>query len=281
MDDDTGGRLRSWAWDAFVTSRCVLWWILQVTLSFDETTTIGDVDTLFKAFAGGKNVSIISPILWLHGGLLNGRAVHVLAAAVVVFLRGRRWLPRRVTCDPVWCFQVDFSAEQIAAEVQSRLPPSLERASPFLTHPVFNQYHSEHELLRYLHRLQAKDLSLVHSMIPLGSCTMKLNATTEMIPVTWPELANLHPFAPEDQVQGYQQMFEELGDLLCEITGFDSMSLQPNAGAAGEYAGLMVIRAYHLVRSGDVRGGHCSRVFVLGEDALSHVAVRSAGVVRG
>jgi glycine dehydrogenase len=175
---------------------------------------------------------------------------------------------------------VDFSAEQIAAEVQSRLPSSLERASPFLTHPVFNQYHSEHELLRYLHRLQAKDLSLVHSMIPLGSCTMKLNATTEMIPVTWPELANLHPFAPEDQVQGYQQMFEELGDLLCEITGFDSMSLQPNAGAAGEYAGLMVIRAYHLVRTRDVRGGHCSRV-VLGEDALSHLAVRSEGVVRG
>lgn len=109
--------------------------------------------------------------------------------------------------DIIWyllLFQVDFTAEEIAAGVGSRLPSTLERTSPYLSHPVFNQYHSEHELLRYLHRLQAKDLSLVHSMIPLGSCTMKLNATTEMIPVTWPELANLHPFAPEEQVQGYQ-----------------------------------------------------------------------------
>lgn len=177
-----------------------------VTLSFDETTSIDDVDQLFKVFADGKNV--------------------------------------------------DFSAENIAAEVKSHLPSGLERDTPFLTHPVFNMYHSEHELLRYLHRLQAKDLSLVHSMIPLGSCTMKLNATTEMIPVTWPELANLHPFAPEDQTKGYQQMFEELGDLLCEITGFDSMSLQPNAGAAGEYTGLMVIRAYHLAR-GDTHRNVC------------------------
>jgi glycine dehydrogenase len=100
------------------------------------------------------------------------------------------------------------------------------RTSTFLTHPVFNSYHSEHEMLRYLKRLENKDLSLVHSMIPLGSCTMKLNASTEMIPITWPELANMHPFAPVDQAQGYAEMFADLADQLCAITGFDAMSLQ-------------------------------------------------------
>ncbi|MFT4031767.1 MAG: aminomethyl-transferring glycine dehydrogenase [Siphonobacter sp.] len=121
----------------------------------------------------------------------------------------------------------------------------LTRQSAFLTHPVFNTYHSEHEMLRYLKSLENKDLSLVHSMISLGSCTMKLNATTEMIPVTWPEFGKLHPFAPKDQSLGYQKLFKNLNDWLCEITGFAAMSLQPNSGAQGEYAGLMVIRAYH------------------------------------
>ncbi|MCF8706216.1 aminomethyl-transferring glycine dehydrogenase subunit GcvPB, partial [Corynebacterium sp. MC-25] len=124
----------------------------------------------------------------------------------------------------------------------------LMRESPYLTPPIFNTYHTEHELLRYIHRLQSKDLSLCHSMIPLGSCTMKLNATSEMMPVTWPSFTDIHPFAPTEQAQGYQEMFNDLGELLCTITGFDSFSLQPNAGAAGEYAGLMVIRAYHLAR---------------------------------
>lgn len=118
------------------------------------------------------------------------------------------------------------------------------RASKILTHPVFNSYHSEHEMLRYIKSLESKDLSLCHSMIALGSCTMKLNATTEMIPVTWPEFDKLHPFAPADQVGGYMQIFDELEKALCEVTGFDAMSLQPNAGAQGEYAGLMVIREY-------------------------------------
>ncbi len=118
------------------------------------------------------------------------------------------------------------------------------RASKILTHPVFNSYHSEHEMLRYIKSLESKDLSLCHSMIALGSCTMKLNATTEMIPVTWPEFGKLHPFAPADQVGGYMQIFDELEKALCEVTGFDAMSLQPNAGAQGEYAGLMVIREY-------------------------------------
>jgi glycine dehydrogenase len=119
------------------------------------------------------------------------------------------------------------------------------RKSSYLTHQVFNQHHSEHEMLRYLKSLESKDLSLVHSMISLGSCTMKLNATTEMIPVTWAEFGNIHPFAPSEQTKGYQQLLSELNDWLCEITGFAAMSLQPNSGAQGEFAGLMVIRAYH------------------------------------
>jgi len=128
------------------------------------------------------------------------------------------------------------------------IPQSLKRTSSYLTHPVFNKYHSEHDLLRYMKSLENKDLSMVHSMIPLGSCTMKLNATTEMIPVTWPEFGDMHPFAPVEQAQGYAEIFATLEQWLCEITGFDAMSLQPNAGAQGEYTGLMVIRAYHKSR---------------------------------
>ncbi len=127
-------------------------------------------------------------------------------------------------------------------------PASLIRTSAFMTHPVFNTHHSEHEMLRYIKRLENKDLSMVHSMISLGSCTMKLNATAEMIPVTWPELGNMHPFAPADQTLGYQELIKDLEDWLKEITGFTAVSLQPNSGAQGEYAGLMVIRAYHRDR---------------------------------
>ncbi|NJR58106.1 MAG: aminomethyl-transferring glycine dehydrogenase, partial [Cyanobacteria bacterium CRU_2_1] len=128
------------------------------------------------------------------------------------------------------------------------ISPSLTRTTPYLTHPVFNRYHSETELLRYIYRLQAKDLSLTTAMIPLGSCTMKLNATSEMIPVTWAEFANIHPFAPIEQTQGYQILFRQLEDWLAEITGFDGISLQPNAGSQGEYTGLLVIREYHEQR---------------------------------
>ena len=131
---------------------------------------------------------------------------------------------------------------------QSVDPPTLsqfERTTPYLTHEIFNRYHSEHELLRYMHQLQSRDLSLVHSMIPLGSCTMKLNATAEMIPITWPEFANIHPFAPNEQTRGYESLIHQLKHWLAEITGFATVSLQPNAGSQGEYAGLMTIRAYH------------------------------------
>src|SRR5690606_10767326 len=139
----------------------------------------------------------------------------------------------------------EFSIDELAKDLETRVPENLQRQSEYLTHPVFNSYHSEHEMLRYIKSLEAKDLSLCHSMIPLGSCTMKLNATTEMIPLTWSEIGNIHPFAPSDQTNGYMQLFDELNQWLCEITGFKKMSFQPNSGAQGEYTGLMVIRAYH------------------------------------
>ena len=132
----------------------------------------------------------------------------------------------------------------VAEEVNPKLG-SLTRTSSYMTHPVFNNYHTEHQMLRYLKQLENKDLSLTLSMISLGSCTMKLNATTEMIPVTWPEVGGIHPFAPSTQTEGYKQLFTNLEAALCEITGFAGISLQPNSGAQGEYAGLMVIRAWH------------------------------------
>jgi glycine dehydrogenase len=143
---------------------------------------------------------------------------------------------------------VDFAYADVAATVDTRYDERFRRVTPFLTHPTFHRYHSETEMLRYLYSLQAKDFSLVHGMIPLGSCTMKLNATAEMIPVTWPEFGQLHPFAPRAQAEGYAQLFRELEHDLAEVTGFAGVSLQPNAGSQGEYAGLLVIRAYHQAR---------------------------------
>ena len=137
-----------------------------------------------------------------------------------------------------------FNVETIESEDKS-IPAELNRTSSFLGHSVFHSYRSETEMLRYLHRLEAKDLSLTSSMIPLGSCTMKLNAAAEMEPVTWPEFGNIHPFAPDSQTTGYHELISELGDWLAEITGFEGVSMQPNSGAQGEYAGLLLIRAYH------------------------------------
>lgn len=153
-----------------------------------------------------------------------------------------------------------FAADQaapavsdLAAQIASRLPQGLLRQSAILQHEVFNRYHSETELMRYLRKLADKDLALDRSMIPLGSCTMKLNAASEMIPVTWPEFGNLHPFAPVEQAAGYTQLTTELEAMLCAATGYDAVSLQPNAGSQGEYAGLLAIRAYHLSRGDDQR----------------------------
>jgi glycine dehydrogenase len=142
-----------------------------------------------------------------------------------------------------------LSFAQVEKSAPEFLPSQLQRKSSFMSHPVFNTHHSETEMLRYIFKLQGKDLSLVHSMIPLGSCTMKLNATAEMIPVTWNEFANIHPFAPKDQSLGYQALIEELEKMLSDLTGFAGISLQPNAGSQGEYAGLLAIRKYHHSRN--------------------------------
>jgi glycine dehydrogenase len=141
-----------------------------------------------------------------------------------------------------------FRAEALTAAISTDYADDLARQTPFLTHPVFHQHRSETELLRYITKLQSRDLSLTTSMIPLGSCTMKLNAAAEMIPVTWPAFGALHPFAPLEQTRGYQQLFDQLSAMLAEVTGFEAVSLQPNAGSQGEYTGLLVIRAWHLSR---------------------------------
>jgi glycine dehydrogenase len=172
-------------------------------------------------------------------------------------------LDETVTDDDVQTLLTIFAGDQpapetggLASEVDDRFDERFARTSAFLTHPVFNTHHSETEMLRYMRGLEQKDLSLTHSMIPLGSCTMKLNATAEMFPVSWPEFSKLHPFVPVEQAQGYQEMFRNLERSLAEITGFHAVSLQPNAGSQGEYAGLLTIAAYHRSR-GDVHRTVC------------------------
>ena len=143
--------------------------------------------------------------------------------------------------------------EALAAEVGEALPSQLMRTDDFLSHPTFNKFHSETEMLRYLRKLSDKDIALDRAMIPLGSCTMKLNATAEMLPITWPEFSTMHPFAPADQTQGYRAMIDDLESMLCASTGYDAISLQPNAGSQGEYAGLLAIRGYHGSRGDSER----------------------------
>jgi glycine dehydrogenase len=143
--------------------------------------------------------------------------------------------------------------DELAGAATIKLPPAFARTSPYLRHVVFNSHHSETEMLRYMYTLQQRDLSLASAMIPLGSCTMKLNATSEMIPVTWPEFGHIHPFAPAEQQRGYQQVYRDLETWLAEITGFAAVSLQPNAGSQGEYAGLLAVRAYHESRGQGAR----------------------------
>jgi glycine dehydrogenase len=151
--------------------------------------------------------------------------------------------------ESVWrAFGGKLAYAEIEASARETIPAELKRVSAFLTHPVFHAHRSETELLRYMRRLSDRDLALDRAMIPLGSCTMKLNATSEMIPLTWPEFSNLHPFAPRQQASGYHALFARLEQWLCDITGYDAISLQPNSGAQGEYAGLLAIRGYHAAR---------------------------------
>ncbi len=188
---------------------------------------------------------------------IDATKVHAAAVAAKINLRPVNAstvglsLDETTTVEEVQTLLACFSASATLPSPDSGLPSPIsdfERSSKFLTASVFNKFHTEHEMLRYIRRLEAKDLSLCHSMISLGSCTMKLNATSEMLPVTWPEFSRLHPFAPADQTKGYAKLFAQLGKWLGEITGFAAVSLQPNAGSQGEYAGLLVIRAYHESR---------------------------------
>jgi glycine dehydrogenase len=162
---------------------------------------------------------------------------------------------RPVTLEAVWrAFGGDFTVDMF--EPGYRLPNAMLRTSPYLTHPIFHMNRAESEMTRYIRRLSDRDLALDRSMIPLGSCTMKLNATAEMLPITWPEFAEIHPFVPQDQALGYKVMIDDLAEKLCTITGYDAFSMQPNSGAQGEYAGLLTIRAWHLSR-GDVHRNVC------------------------
>jgi len=200
----------------------------------------------------------------LHITNVDADAIHAKAASAGLNLRQIHGqsvgisLDETTTRADVMALAKLFSAEIVDIDeanttTPDELPTALLRKEAFLQHPVFNTHHSEHELLRYMRALADKDLAMDRTMIPLGSCTMKLNATAEMIPVTWPEFANIHPLAPADQTQGYKQLIDELEAMLVECTGYDAVSLQPNSGAQGEYAGLLAIRAYHRSRGDDKR----------------------------
>ncbi len=194
----------------------------------------------------------------LHVKDIDAKAIHAKAAAARINLRPIDSEAVGISLDETTTradivalgqlFGATVDVDALDTATADALPPGLVRTSAFLTHPVFNTHHSEHELLRYLRSLADKDLAMDRTMIPLGSCTMKLNATAEMIPVTWPEFANIHPLAPADQATGYTQLIDGLEAMLVECTGYDAVSLQPNSGAQGEYAGLLAIRAYHRSR---------------------------------
>ena len=216
-----------------------------------------NVDVMTKGFFDTLTVRVPGQAARVHAKALERRInLRIVDADHVGISLDETTSPTEV--ETVWrCFSSKagdmLSSVQIDCEVEDAIPDVLERITPYLTHPIFSHYHSETELLRYMRKLQSMDIALDRSMIPLGSCTMKLNAASEMIPLSWPEFAHMHPFAPLDQAQGYQQLFEELEEMLCEVTGFDAVSLQPNAGSQGEYAGLVAIRRFHDSRGDQKR----------------------------
>ena len=229
--------------------------------------------TILAASLRGAGVTVGTDFFdTLHVVGVDANAVHAKAEAARINLRridGRSLaisLDETSTRDDVVALAALFGAkadvDALDAAATDALPAGLRRSSKFMQHPVFNTHHSEHELLRYMRQLSDKDLAMDRTMIPLGSCTMKLNATAEMIPVTWPEFGNIHPLAPATQTRGYAQLIEELEAMLVECTGYDAVSLQPNSGAQGEYAGLLAIRAYH--RS---RGDHQRDICLIPESA--------------
>ncbi|MFX4223987.1 MAG: aminomethyl-transferring glycine dehydrogenase [Thalassobaculum sp.] len=206
-----------------------------------------DSDTVFDTVT--VNAPDYAATAW-EAARVEGMNLRLLDGAVGISLDETS---SRQTVERIWsCFwqgsKAEFTFDEVEAETGDTLPEDLRRTSDFLTHPVFHQYRSETEMLRYLRRLADKDIALDRSMIALGSCTMKLNATAEMAAVTWPEFADIHPFAPSDQTQGYLRLIGELERMLAAATGYAAVSLQPNSGAQGEYAGLLVIRAYHRAR---------------------------------
>lgn len=204
--------------------------------AFFDTVTVDAGDKLSEivARARAEKINLRIGEATLDKGML-GIAVDETTTAAVV--------------EAVWrAFGGKLSYSEIEATAREAIPAELKRATAFLSHPVFHAHRSETELLRYMRKLSDRDLALDRAMIPLGSCTMKLNATSEMIPLTWPEFGSLHPFAPRDQASGYHALFARLEQWLCDMTGYDAISLQPNSGAQGEYAGLLAIRGYHTAR---------------------------------
>ena len=217
---------------------------LQVNGTYFDTLTVGGVDAP-KVHAAARAAGINLRVFGASAISANAPTQVVGIALDETATRAdvqALWQLFGVSAD------VDALDREIDAAHEAAIPDGLRRKTPFLTHPVFNAHHSEHEMLRYMRSLADKDLALDRTMIPLGSCTMKLNATSEMIPVTWPEFANIHPLAPAEQCAGYRQLIAELEQMLVECTGYDAVSLQPNSGAQGEYAGLLAIRAYHRSR---------------------------------
>jgi glycine dehydrogenase len=211
------------------------------TLTIDVSNVSGGADAVHRAArTAGINLREVDEN---HVGISLDESVSApdLVSLVNVFARSASSSP------------LDLSSLTEPQSHNSPIPSNLHRTSPYLNHPVFNTHHSETEMLRYITHLQSKDLGLGHAMIPLGSCTMKLNSTSSMIPLTMPEFGGIHPFTPRDQVNGYKEIVKELEEDLCRITGFEACSLQPNSGAAGEFAGLSVIRAYHESRGEEKR----------------------------